>query len=73
MSGLSIIVSFQGDCEGFTEVLDIYNAITPKIRLGGPSNFAPLIEESIKIVKEKKQVRHSMICSYKSPNYILTV
>jgi len=40
-------------------VLDVYNKVTPTIQLGGPTNFAPLIQEAITIVKEKKQVRAS--------------
>ena len=47
---------FQGDCDGFLEVLDVYNEITPTIRLGGPTNFVPIINEAINIVKRTKQV-----------------
>lgn len=32
----------------------MYNAITPRIELSGPTNFVPLIEKSIEIVKQRK-------------------
>ncbi|KAI0980794.1 hypothetical protein GJ496_004328 [Pomphorhynchus laevis] len=38
-------------CKGFDGVMDAYNLITPNVKLGGPTNFAPLIRESIKIVQ----------------------
>eukprot|EP01117_Protostelium_nocturnum_P003084 TRINITY_DN14028_c0_g1_i1.p1 TRINITY_DN14028_c0_g1~~TRINITY_DN14028_c0_g1_i1.p1 ORF type:complete len:278 (+),score=99.87 TRINITY_DN14028_c0_g1_i1:204-1037(+) len=39
---------------GFREVLQRYNEITPGIVLSGPTNFAPLIREAIEIVKREK-------------------
>ncbi|XP_013070002.2 copine family protein 1-like isoform X2 [Biomphalaria glabrata] len=41
----------DGIPSGFKEVLEIYNQLTPKVRLGGPTNFAPLINQAIEIVK----------------------
>eukprot|EP01091_Cochliopodium_minus_P009930 TRINITY_DN2554_c0_g2_i1.p1 TRINITY_DN2554_c0_g2~~TRINITY_DN2554_c0_g2_i1.p1 ORF type:complete len:281 (-),score=74.38 TRINITY_DN2554_c0_g2_i1:42-884(-) len=41
-------------CKGLDEVLQRYTEITPQIQMSGPTNFAPLIREAIKIVKLKK-------------------
>lgn len=36
-------------------MLEHYTRITPKIQLSGPTNFAPLIREAIKVVRETKE------------------
>jgi len=41
-------------CFRFTEVLEKYNEITPVVVLSGPTSFAPLIYEAIKVVKDTK-------------------
>ncbi|WAR17437.1 CPNA2-like protein [Mya arenaria] len=45
----------EGDCDGFMEVLKQYTDVTPTIKLGGPTNFAPIIRQAVDIVKEKRQ------------------
>jgi hypothetical protein len=39
-------------CYRFNEVLDRYRIITPQIILSGPTNFAPIINKTIEIVKQ---------------------
>ncbi|KAK6967443.1 copine family protein 2 [Biomphalaria glabrata] len=42
-------------CKGFTEVLEKYGEIASKITLGGPTDFAPIINKAIDIVKNLKK------------------
>mmetsp|Transcript_9087 Transcript_9087/g.10096 ORF Transcript_9087/g.10096 Transcript_9087/m.10096 type:complete len:269 (+) Transcript_9087:230-1036(+) len=39
-------------CNGFQEALVRYAEITPNVKLSGPTSFAPLIREAIKIVQQ---------------------
>ncbi|KAF4318171.1 hypothetical protein BBO99_00004775 [Phytophthora kernoviae] len=41
-------------CQGFEEVLRRYNEITPTLRLSGPTNFAPVIRETIRAVQQNR-------------------
>jgi len=45
----------NGDCDGVVNVLKRYAELTPNIKLSGPTSFAPLIREAIKIVRETKE------------------
>ncbi|PAV82683.1 hypothetical protein WR25_23489 isoform E [Diploscapter pachys] len=40
-------LSPEGDCRTLDEVLKLYNQITPRVELSGPTNFAPLIYQAI--------------------------
>ncbi|KAI6655253.1 Copine family protein 2-like [Oopsacas minuta] len=40
-----------GMCNGVSDTLKIYEQITPHITLSGPTNFAPLIDKAIEIVR----------------------
>lgn len=40
-----------GYCDGFAQVLESYNRIVKNVQLSGPTNFAPLIRQAIKIVE----------------------
>ncbi|DBA02832.1 TPA: hypothetical protein N0F65_006622 [Lagenidium giganteum] len=40
-------------CHGFSEVMQVYNRITPSLKLSGPTNFAPVIHETIEAVRRE--------------------
>lgn len=43
---------FDGDsCKGFAEVLERYSEIATKVKLSGPTSYAPLILHALEIVK----------------------
>jgi len=42
-------------CNGVTEVLQRYTEITPSVMMLGPTNFAPVIEKAISIVRDTHQ------------------
>lgn len=42
-----------GLCNGFDEALYLYRQVIPRIRLSGPTNFAPVINEAIRIVQNE--------------------
>lgn len=42
-------------CKGFTEVLERYGEIANTVTLGGPTNFAPIINKAVSIVRELKK------------------
>lgn len=44
----------QGFCQGFHNVLEVYNQIAGRVRLSGPTNFAPLVYRAIELVKKEK-------------------
>ncbi|XP_033127840.1 copine family protein 1-like [Anneissia japonica] len=49
------VFPFKADgCEGIEDVLSCYNKHTKKITLSAPTNFAPIINKAIQIVKERK-------------------
>ncbi|KAK3776344.1 hypothetical protein RRG08_002997 [Elysia crispata] len=42
-------------CKGFTEVLERYGEIASEVTLGGPTNFAPIINKAVSIVQDLKK------------------
>ena len=41
----------NNSCQGFKHLLDCYDRVTPGIKLSGPTSFAPLIREAMRIVQ----------------------
>ncbi|KAM1428510.1 hypothetical protein ACFX2I_044828 [Malus domestica] len=57
------VFSFYDDryCNGFEEVLTRYREIVPKLRLAGPTSFAPVIEQAMTIVEESHGQYHVLL------------
>lgn len=43
----------NGICSSFEDVVHKYNMVTPQLKLGGPTNFAPVIRRTIQHLKEE--------------------
>lgn len=46
----------EGYCTGFHDVLSAYTQIARRVKMSGPTSFAPLIYKAIDIVRETKSV-----------------
>lgn len=44
----------EGYCRGFHDVLSAYNQVAKRVRMSGPTSFAPLIYKAIDIVRETR-------------------
>ncbi|KAK4603486.1 hypothetical protein RGQ29_012132 [Quercus rubra] len=58
------VFSFYPDgrfCNGFEEVLRRYREIVPKLRLAGPTSFAPVIEMAMTIVEQSEGQYHVLV------------
>jgi E3 ubiquitin-protein ligase RGLG len=42
-------------CNGFEQVTQVYDVITPFVKLSGPTSFAPLIHKAIELVKYSRE------------------
>ncbi|CAA0824526.1 E3 ubiquitin-protein ligase RGLG2 [Striga hermonthica] len=58
------VFSFYPDdrfCNGFEEVLSRYREIVPKLKLAGPTSFAPIIEMAMTIVEQSGGQYHVLV------------
>eukprot|EP00727_Mastigamoeba_balamuthi_P001919 m51a1_g11724 hypothetical protein (296) ;mRNA; f:104990-106192 len=44
----------EPDSKGFEQVLQHYNEVTPRVALGGPTSYAPVVRKAIEIVREAR-------------------
>lgn len=58
------VFSFNPDdrfCNGFEEVLTRYRELVPRLRLAGPTSFAPIIEMAVTIVEQSGGQYHVLV------------
>ncbi|XP_027097370.2 E3 ubiquitin-protein ligase RGLG5 [Coffea eugenioides] len=58
------VFSFYPDarsCNGFEEVLGRYRELVPRLRLSGPTSFAPIIEMAMRIVEDSVGQYHVLL------------
>ncbi|XP_057415722.1 E3 ubiquitin-protein ligase RGLG5 isoform X2 [Lotus japonicus] len=58
------VFSFHSDesfCNGFEEVLSKYREIVPRLRLAGPTSFAPMVEMAMTIVEQSGGQYHVLL------------
>ncbi|ONK60981.1 uncharacterized protein A4U43_C08F24750 [Asparagus officinalis] len=58
------VFSFHSDnspCHGFEEVLACYRRIAPRLKLSGPTSFAPIVEAAVDIVERSGGQYHVLI------------
>ena len=47
-------LTFETPCYGLEGVLDCYNKIASRVQMSGPTSFAPIIKQAIKLVSDRK-------------------
>ena len=62
-SNFNVFSFFPGNqpAQGLASLLQRYRAITPEVKLGGPTSFAPLIREAMRVVVESGCQYHILL------------
>ena len=53
--------SGDAPCRGFGEALRTYRALAPRVRLAGPTSFAPLIRKACEVVAAEEGAYHILL------------
>ena len=51
----------EAPCRGFGEALRTYRALAPRVRLAGPTSFAPLIRKACEVVAAEEGAYHILL------------